>query len=572
LLISLGAICTLPGRAAGGNAADSAETQFERAERYFAARDYVSALPLYARVIEDDPKGPYAAAAAFRLGMCNFALGEYDGATAAFAKFEEGWPTSPYLDDAAFLSAQAYFRMGDYHRAFERLLRVISFGEKGRYYDRAVRGVGNLADETLTAEIIRKRLEDYHRAAPCAVVLLKLAKHEIKRGEYEKAMAILEEVASSYTQMREGQEAAGLLAEVRQKMGRDPLAVGVLLPLSGDYAPYGTAMKAAVEIAVEETNSRSSQPITVYYEDTAGNETTAVEAARRLIYDKRVVVLLGPALTAEVRAVAPLSALNQVPLVSPAATDATLAKSNDYVFLTGLTPADETRCIVTYARDVLKAKRFACLYPKNAYGQEMRDAFKNAVSAVGGEYVGDVEYPLLDMTLPPDKREINYSPFTKQVKWLRADVVYLPGHYDEVVRLLPQLSFSDVSAYIMGANGWNENRVIRVGAKYCEGTYFTAAFWQDSPQPLARSFIGTYRRKRSEFPNYLAAQAYDAARIIFENVSPPVADGAEFKSRLAAVRNFDGVTGNITLRAENGGLHKKLVILTVREGEVVEAP
>ena len=146
--------------AAAWAAADAALTEdFERAERYYGEKDYMGALRLYRDVLERDPGGPFAAAAGLRVGMCNFALGEYSAAALTLDKFAEGFPTSPYLDDATFLAAQAYFRMGEYHRAFERLLRVTSFGEKGRYYKRAVRGIGNIADEALTAEQLHKRLE-----------------------------------------------------------------------------------------------------------------------------------------------------------------------------------------------------------------------------------------------------------------------------------------------------------------------------------------------------------------------------------------------------------------------------
>ncbi len=546
---------------------------FGRAERYFYDKDYVSAARLYRDILEREPGGPFAAAAGLRIGMCDFALGEYAAAARVLAKFEEGFPRSPYLDDATFLAAQAFFRMGEYHRSLERLLRVVSFGEKSRYYDRAVRGLGNLADEALTAEHLRKRLEDYYHSPEAAAVLLKLAKHEMTRGDYAKAVVILDEVATSYGDIAAGKEAAELIAGVREKLGREPYAVGALLPLSGEYEVYGAVMRAGIELALEEYNgAHAAEPVTVVFEDTGGTADGAVDAAGRLIYAARVIAVIGPALTANVRAAAPLFSTNEVPALSPAATDGTLARLNGFIYLNGLTRQAETRAMAAYATGHLGLKKFAVLYPANAYGAELRDAFEDAVKAQGGEVAGAVEYPLIDMTLEPDKREVNYSPFTKQLKWLRPDAVYIPGHYTEIVRLLPQLTFSDVSAYVLGANGWNENRVIRVGSKYVEGAYFTAGLFADAPAPAVRNFVANYRRRTAEFPNYLAAQAYDAANIIFGVLSPPAQSGAEVKERLDAVVDYAGITGLTTLRGDDGLPDKKITILTVHEGEAVEAP
>jgi branched-chain amino acid transport system substrate-binding protein len=571
LCVSLVALAALgaPARAADAALADD----FARAERYYQNKDYLSAVRLYRDVLERDPGGPFAAAAGLRVGMCNFAVGEYAAAALAFAKFEEGFPTSPYLDDATFLAAQAYFRMGEYHRSFERLLAILSFGEDGRYYKRAVRGLGNLADEALTAPQLRKRLEDYRRSPAAADVLFKLAKHQIKRDDFEKAVVLLDVVAEQYADLKAGREAVELLASVRDKLGREPLTVGVLLPLSGECDVYGRPMRAAIEMAVEENNrARPEAPITLALEDTCGTEAGAVDAARRVIYTSRAIAILGPALTANVRAVAELCHVNQVPALGPATTDGTVSRLNGYIYATGLTHQVETANMAEFAVNHLHLKRFAVLYPANPYGAELRDAFAEAAARAGGEVVGAVEYPLLDMTAKPDKREINYFTYTKQLKWLRADAVYFPGHYNEIVRLLPQLTFSDVSAYILGANGWNENRVISTGGKYVEGAYFTAGFYADSADPKVRAFGAEYRRRTGEFPTYLAAAAYDAAHILFAALYPPAQNGAEIKNRLDAVADYRGLTGATTLRGPDGMLEKEITILTVHEREVVEAP
>ncbi|MCP4230717.1 MAG: ABC transporter substrate-binding protein, partial [bacterium] len=171
----------------------------------------------------------------------------------------------------------------------------------------------------------------------------------------------------------------------------------------------------------------------------------------------------------------------------------------------------------------------------------------------------------------PGKREINYSPYTKRIKSGRALGLYIPGHSTEIIRLLPQLTFSDVNSFYYGSNGWNEHSIVRISGKYIEGCYYTAAFYEDSTDEEARSFIAQYRRKVGEIPKYLAAQAFDAANIILRALQDNPRDGEEMKRALESIENFDGVTGKTTLRGDDGILQKEIAILTIHEGEVMPA-
>jgi ABC-type branched-subunit amino acid transport system substrate-binding protein len=72
-------------------------------------------------------------------------------------------------------------------------------------------------------------------------------------------------------------------------------------------------------------------------------------------------------------------------------------------------------------------------------------------------------------------------------------------------------------------------------------------------------------------PKYLAAQAYDAALIILHALQDDVKDGRDMKRALENIKNFDGVTGRTTLRGNGGALEKEVTVLTVHEGEVMEA-
>jgi branched-chain amino acid transport system substrate-binding protein len=546
--------------------ADEVKDTFNRAEKYYEQGEYVQAEGLFARVVEMDPRGRYAEVSALRVGMCRFATGEYSGATAAFNKFEEGFPKSKNADGAVFLAAKAYFRMGDYPAAVEKLLRVLSYGKNGRYYKRARKGIGNLYDENVSPGEMREVLADYSRSPEAADLLYNLAKHEYKREDYERSVVLLDEIVSNYKDSKFYKKALDLFEKVREKLGRRMNAVGVLVPMTGEYGAYGPYIKAGIELALADFEKLNpDKTFELFVRDSASDLETARSAARDLVYTERCAVIIGPCLSVEVDTVLEVTNPAMVPIVSPTASDSEITKKGDYVYQTGLTYQIEAAAMAEFAYDALSFRRFATLYPEDEYGAEHAEAFREAVEKLGGSYKGEVAYPL------KGEKEINYSAYTRQVKWLKPQGLYIPGHYTEIVRLLPQLTFSDVAAVYLGGSGWNENRVIRMGGKYIEGSYFAAAFYPESTDPKVSSFVAAYRRNYGEVPKAYAAQAYDAAAILFYTLSNEPRDADELVERLDKIENYPGVTGRITFKNSDGLPEKKIVILTVNEGEVIEA-
>jgi branched-chain amino acid transport system substrate-binding protein len=554
LLVSVGAF------------ADDAKSTFERAERYYDEGEYVQAEGLYVRVIEMDPGGRWAEISSLRVGMCRFASGEYAGAAAAFNKFEEGFPKSKNADGAVFLAARANFDMGSYTGAVERLLRVLSYGKDGRYYKRARKGIGNLYDENVSSGEMREVLADYHRSPEAADLLYNLAKHEYKIEDYERCVVLLDEVVTNYKDSKFYKKALDLLEKVREKLGRRMDAVGVIVPMSGEYGAYGPFIKAGIDLALADFEKlHPDKTYELFIRDSASDLETARAAARDLVYTERCAAIIGPCLSVEVDPVLEVTDPAMVPIISPTASDSEITEKSDYVYQTGLTYQIEATAMAEFAYNVLDFRRFATLYPDDEYGAEHAEAFREAVEKLGASYNGEVAYPL------KGEKEINYSSYTRQVKWLKPQGLYIPGHYYEIVRLLPQLTFSDVAAVYLGGSGWNENRVIRMGGKYIEGSYFAAAFYAESTDPKVSSFVAAYRRAYGEAPKAYAAQAYDAAAILFDVLANSPRDADELIDRLDGIKNYPGVTGRTTLKNSEGLPEKEIVILTVNEGEVIEA-
>src|SRR3954465_15941541 len=86
-------------------------------------------------------------------------------------------------------------------------------------------------------------------------------------------------------------------------MAQQTVTVGAIEILSGPSAAYGTAIKGGLELALDEINAAGGvlggKKISLIVEDSAGNKDQAVNAARKLVGQQKVPVVIGPTLSNE---------------------------------------------------------------------------------------------------------------------------------------------------------------------------------------------------------------------------------------------------------------------------------
>lgn len=200
--------------------------------------------------------------------------------------------------------------------------------------------------------------------------------------------------------------------------------VGVLLPLSGDFAPFGeealrgmvlaSALFAPYGLAppggasanapsgsdgrggASGSASASVAPppaaLRLRIEDTRGLSGVARAAARKLAADPRVQVWVGGMLPEAAEAVAAVAEEAGVPFLTFTRREE-VSRGRRAVLRMAETPALDAARMAAYATGPLGLRRFAILYPDHPYGLHLRTTFWDAVEAAGGEVVGVARYP-----------------------------------------------------------------------------------------------------------------------------------------------------------------------------------
>jgi branched-chain amino acid transport system substrate-binding protein len=157
--------------------------------------------------------------------------------------------------------------------------------------------------------------------------------------------------------------------------------IALLVPMTGANAAVGQSIANAANLAVLDTGGQRIR-ITMY--DTA---LGAAAAAQKAVAEGNRVIL-GPLLSEDVAAVAPVARRANVPLLS-FSNDATVAGNG--VYLLGYSPAQAIERVVGYARS-RGVTSFAGLMPNGTYGQRASTAFIRAVEGAGGRVVGMQNY------------------------------------------------------------------------------------------------------------------------------------------------------------------------------------
>ena len=273
----------------------------------------------------------------------------------------------------------------------------------------------------------------------------------------------------------------------------------------------------------------------------------------------------------------------------------------------------QAKFLAEYSVNNLHLRRFAVLHPLEPFGLELKDIFINEVEALGGEIVavsgyersqndfkkqilqiggveddnlvkiareillndGQVEdfsdasvlsRPIIDMG-HLSERDVEKLKVSLELSY---DAIFIPGVYDKVGLIIPQLAFYNVNKVaLLGANGWNSPELVKLGGKYLKAVYFVDGFYPDSHQLEVQRFVQEFKTNFGEEPLYLSAQAFDAANIFIKNILAGAENRVKMWGKLKRVKDFPGVTGKTTL-LPSGDSEKNIFALTVKRKKIVQ--
>lgn len=345
-----------------------------------------------------------------------------------------------------------------------------------------------------------------------------------------------------------------------------PIKIGVILPLTGDAAVYGTALKNGIELAREEISNDIQIKLNLIYEDDQGQSVQAVSATRKLIDVDKVPAIIGGAMSSAAEAIIPICNQAKVVLLSPTATKPSLTQMGQYFFR--LWPSDnyDGKIVAEAAYKKLSYRTVSILYVNVAYGAGITEVFEREFGKLDGKIVSKDGYA---------QGATDFRTVLTKLQGLHPDAIFVPGYVAEVTQILKQARELGIKAKFLGVNSLYDPKLIEIAGEAAEGAVFTyPTFDTKSQNPVTSRFVTAYKAKYGTEPDAFAAQGYDSFCVLRQAIakvlgSPGQTDGVKIRSALSSMGPFSGPGGDFTFE-ENGDVEKPLRLLTVKNGQFVE--
>lgn len=354
----------------------------------------------------------------------------------------------------------------------------------------------------------------------------------------------------------------GIWYGVRNKSGltpepaaREVIKIGVISALSGKYASYGEKMRKGIDLAIEDANKKLEKVrLEAIYEDTQADPTASVSAATKLIEIDNVKAIL-TIFSGVSGAVAPVAQEAKVPLfVLTLASDIT--DVGNFIFQPHALSSDEGIADANFLMDK-GVQKVAILYGSSDSAVSMSESFDEAFK---GEIVFSDMY---------QKGNQDFRTFIAKIKQVKPDWLYLPAYDVELGYILKQAREVSLDVPALSVQGVNSQALLDIAGEAAEGLiYSTAVLDPDKSDLLIADIFRRYQERHGEEINIYAGESYDAVMLFAEVVKDGAQDTEVIRSRLAATKNFKGVSGVITFD-EKRHTAKRFDYFIVKNGQFV---
>lgn len=315
-----------------------------------------------------------------------------------------------------------------------------------------------------------------------------------------------------------------------------PITLGVTLPLTGADAEDAKLVEQGFMMAVDEANERHEIPgyrldlrILNTATATAGQYDPAQAAtdARMLIADPSVLANLGPYMSGEGKAIAPLFSTADLATITPTSTNPDITDPNlasEFVpggktiyFRTCATDAYQGPFMANYMKEVLHVKSVFILDDSGAGGVGGADQFERRAKEIDLTVLGRDHL---------DPREADYTVVLTKIEALHPDALYYAGVAGAGTKLIAQSYAILPNTIKAGVDGIYGADILKgAGFPAVQGWYITVPAPHIVDTPAGADWVKRFTARFGNQPSDYSALAYDAGLVAVDAVRHVVASG-----------------------------------------------
>ena len=333
--------------------------------------------------------------------------------------------------------------------------------------------------------------------------------------------------------------------------GEKTVRLGLIGPMTGDNANYGTSTRDGAQIAVDEINEAggvNGYTFVLDTQDSQGDPDSAVSAYGKLM-DSGMNVSLGCVLSGEAQSVITAAVEDGILIVTPTSSAVACIEGNPNAFRVCFNDAAQGTASADYIADNNLGTKIAVFYQSDIdYSAGLYETFQAEAANRGLEIVEEQTFTAGSNT-----------DFSTQINAIRdsgCELVFLPIYAAEAATFLTQAAGKLDGVTYFGCDGLDGIQTKISDTSLIEGLMMLTPFAADAEDAATQSFVEKYVPVHGTEPDQFAADGYDAVYIVkaaMEQCGKTPAD-ADFNEAMVAAMyeiTVDGLTGTMTWDENN---------------------
>ena len=352
--------------------------------------------------------------------------------------------------------------------------------------------------------------------------------------------------------------------------GTGTVKIGMSGPLTGGASAYGLAVKAGMEVAVEEINAKGGLQIDFNAQDDEADGEKAV-SAYNVLKDWGMQVMAGQVTTGSALAVAPESAADNMFNLTPSASAESLALTGDNIFQMCFTDPNQGASAAELVSTKFAGTKVGIIYDSSDdYSSGLYKGFSEKAAELGVEVVATTSFTA--------DNKADLSTQVTQCKDAGADLVFLPIYYTEASQILSYANKIGYAPKFFGCDGMDGILTVEgFDTALAEGLVLMTPFDANASDEATQSFVSKFKEKMDGLvPNQFAADGYDVIYAIYNGLTNAGATGSESAEGLCtmlkeqfATMTVDGLTGTGMHWDANGMISKAPAAVVIKNGVYV---
>jgi branched-chain amino acid transport system substrate-binding protein len=323
----------------------------------------------------------------------------------------------------------------------------------------------------------------------------------------------------------------------------EPIKIGAFGPMTGGAAGYGQSEREAIDLVVEEVNAAGGvlgRKIEILYGDDTGKPEQAVSIVKRFVTADQVILVLGGISSPSSMATSQVTQQEKVPQIIVASTAARITLGgNPWIFRSAVPDTKLAGDLADFLNEKFpKMKRIAAIYVNDDFGKGGFVAFAERAKRYGIQMVADEKYT---------RGDVDYTAQLTKIRAANPDAVLDWSRYHEGALIAKQVKQMGIRVPIFGGDGAAHPKYIELGGDAVEGASYVT-HWSPSTSahlPAARRLVEKIRAKYGKDPDYIHAEAYDAALVAVDAIKRAGSlDREKIRSAIAAT-DLEGTRGRI---------------------------